>query len=179
MATSALSLWIEKKDSPSDQPRGSVTRRDPISTAPWPYAISNPVRAESRGRRPLMLKPASSRLAHLLARRRRRCRLVLLRQNPIRPEPNGPLRHRQQQRLKHRYALLELAVGGWRAIGPVADDHRRCRPGQPGGLAGDDQSIHAVGLEQGFDRLDLDVGLQGKGCDHVDVLTPHRKPVDD
>src|SRR6185312_6713764 len=132
MATSALSPWIEKKDSPSDQPRGSVTRHDPISA----LAASNFKSSQGgvKGRRPLMLKPTSSRLAHLLARRRRRCRLVLLRQNPIRPKPDGPLRDRQQQGLKHRHALFELAIGGWRAIGPVADDHRRCRPRQPRGL---------------------------------------------
>ena len=33
-----------------------------------------------------------------------------------------------------------------------------------GGLAGDDQSIHPVGFEQGFDRLDLDVSLEGEGA---------------
>src|SRR5947207_13262749 len=42
-------------------------------------------------------QPASSRLAHFLVRRRRPHRLVLFCKNPVRPKPNGPLRHGQYQ----------------------------------------------------------------------------------
>src|SRR5262245_24909379 len=73
-------------------------------------------------------RPVSGRLAHLLARRRRRRRRGLA-EDPIRPPPDRPLCHRQQQGLVHGDALFEFPIGGWRAIGSVADDHRRRRPG--------------------------------------------------
>jgi len=39
-------------------------------------------------------------------------------------------------------------------------------------------SIHRSGSSKGSIARP-DVGLQGKGCDHVGVFTPHREPVDD
>ena len=42
-----------------------------------------------------------------------------------------------------------------RAFRPIADDHGRGRPAQPGGLACHDQAIQPVALHQGFNDLDL------------------------
>src|SRR6185436_12089720 len=49
--------------------------------------------------------------------------LVLLCKNSIRAKSDCPLRDRQQQGFVNRHALVEFALRGRWAAGPIADDH--------------------------------------------------------
>jgi len=75
-----------------------------------------------------------------------------------------------EQRLKHRHALFEFpSVDGGqlarlRTIIVVVD--QLSRAALQATISPYTRSVRAR-----FDRLDLDVGLQGKGCDHVGVFT--------
>src|SRR5947208_11119309 len=74
---------------------------------------------------------------------------IALGEDPVGTESDRPLRNRQQQRFKYRDTLIEFALGNRLAIRPVANDHCRRRPAQPGGLACDDQPVHPITIKQG------------------------------